>query len=144
MPLGCAWPRVKAEAEKAGHGGAHGRRFDMAAFGLPVNDEPVTGAGPLIGAPRLRKCAIDGCRRQRVLVADADELRPRRDPPGDLAIGGEVQQFGYREIDAVQVVRAGVDEACEIGKAAQMRYAGDAWLDRRQPVAQRRAPIDIT
>ncbi|WP_167484103.1 hypothetical protein [Mesorhizobium tamadayense] len=78
-------------------------------------------------------------RRQWVLVADADELRPRRDPPGDFAIASKIEQSGNREIDAVQIVHAGIDQAGEVGKTAQMRHAGDARFDRRQPVAQRRA-----
>ena len=42
----------------------------------------------------------------------------------------------------MQIVRSGLDQPVEIGKTAQMRYAGDARIDGGQPVAERSAHRD--
>ena len=49
-------------------------------------------------------------RGQRVGVAEADELRPRRDQPGDLAVRGDAEQPRHRQVVPVPVVRPARDQ----------------------------------
>ena len=89
------------------HGTAHRRAFLMPGSRLAVQDQRIRRAGGGIGCGELREGRLEGVgRREVVQVADADELRARRDQPGDLAIACKVQQSGDGEVDAVTIVRS--------------------------------------
>ena len=87
----------------------------------------------LIGGGSLNESAADGWRRRQGIVeANANELGTWGDQPGDLPGRGFGKKTGYREIVSMQVVRAHLDERCDIRVTAKMRGHGHAAVDRRQ------------
>ena len=108
--------------------------------GLAVNAQRRLRPRRRVGGTQRRQRRLGrGGRRQRVGVAEADELRPRRDQPRDRPVRRDAEQPRHRQVMPVPVVRPARDERREIGEAAQMRDRRHPRFDRRQPVAERRA-----
>ena len=145
---GSACPRLSRRPsdapKKASTACAHGRRFVVAAVGLADARQPVRARRPR-HRPRASRASavstaaggVSGSRSPMPISCGRGAISPAISP-----FERDAQQPRDGQIDAVQVVRAGLDQLVEIGVAAQMRDAGDARLDRGQPIAQRRAHRD--
>lgn len=115
----------------------------MPGFRFAMKVKLVSCAVPPVGLGCLLPCDIHGTwQSQRILISDADELRSRRNKPRDAAIACDIQQTRNAEVDPMQIMRAGLDEPVEIGKAAQLRQCRYPHIYCRQPVAERRSHRD--
>ncbi len=137
---------AKRLSQERQHRLPHRRRLLVPALGLAEHGERGLGAGRRIGGPQRRQRRRGGVGRgQRVAIAEADELRPRRDQPGDDAVRGDPEQPRHRQVVPVAVVGAARHHRREVGEAAEMRHRRQPRLDGAEPVAERRPhrePVD--
>ncbi len=110
----------------------------MPAVCLPYKQKAVIRAAFPIGLPRLHERKVNRLRRrQRVEIADPDQLGPGRDAARNCAVWRHGKKPRYGQINSVKVMRTCSDKLAEIGVAAKMRRAGNSGFDSCQPIAER-------